>query len=125
MNPYDSPSKTFPPSFAPRTVWRYLISSLILFLIAALVAYPGCYLVNQEWQIIRTETFLTSFECGGKQIPLSCVQWISLSVGGILLIASICSGAIGLANIYKNENTQQQSALVSLQTEQNCEDTPI
>ncbi len=102
VNPYKSPEGNSPPTTL-RAVRRYGLASFMLGAIAVLVAFPGFFLLNQDYlKVFPTKTFVSSPVVGGRVISRFLVLCFSLGAGGVLITASVWLATISVKNARKN-----------------------
>jgi hypothetical protein len=103
LNPYEStPQKTSFP-IRGRSVRRYLILAALAIAMGSVAGIPGTVLLNQNWQLVPTNTQLTDIEFDGRPISTVSVMRTSLIAGGCLLFSGVVSLAIGLRNRWLNK----------------------
>tara|TARA_R110002167_G_scaffold16613_2_gene64592 strand:- start:622 stop:951 length:330 start_codon:yes stop_codon:yes gene_type:complete len=67
-NPY-APSASTTKSEKQRPVRRFVVAAITTAAVSLLVSAPGIMLLNQDyWQLVPTNTYMTSFEFNGTSI---------------------------------------------------------
>lgn len=106
-NPYIAAVATSTSPGQRRAVRQYVAVSCFAIAAGANVAIPGILLINQEWQLVPTDRFLTGFEVAGREISNTTVVVFSLAMAVLLMTAGAVSATLGFRNSRANHRREQ------------------
>ncbi|TWU36509.1 hypothetical protein Q31b_47900 [Novipirellula aureliae] len=107
-NPY-RPTESLPSNTpAPRRTHRFFAVGAILLIVTAIVSFPALFLLNQDWQIIPTNTTLSGIESNGQPIELESVIQVSVTAGLSSFVIAIGCLVVGVRNQRHNRRLNAQ-----------------
>ncbi|TWU27983.1 hypothetical protein Poly41_69650 [Novipirellula artificiosorum] len=107
-NPY-RPTESLPFNTpAPRSTLCFFVVGAILLITTAIVSVPAVFLLNQDWQIIPTNTTLSSLEINGRPLEFESVIQVSVAAGLFSFAIAMGCLLVGVRNQRHNSRLKAQ-----------------
>jgi len=97
-NPYEVSASTSLPMTTRRSVRGLLVVSTLSLACGVVTLLPAAVLLNQDWQIIPTDTYTSGIDFNGRAISNQAAITYSLTIGGFLILLGTVMGAFCVRN---------------------------